>query len=204
MSENEEINLVKKHGFMRCFIDYQFSMDFLIKNADRFDSKLWITISCYQELTEEFILRFENQVVWSKISQNQKLRPGFIRENENLIDFHNIGPHNHLPLSVVKDNIGRFKFLYLIASRMWKYKDVETLWESFKKQDFYTQSKDKSTQWVLFKIDDIKDRTSFKLTNGDQLEMPFIYPHYKSDVDLRDLYSERINHNLNLLKFYIQ
>lgn len=203
MSKKNEI--IKKHGLMRSLMENQFSMQFLTENADLFDATLWKVISSYQELTEEFIERFENEVYWPNICQNQVLSTEFIQNNLDKISLQNIGPHNKLPFDFIKENLGNLKFLYLIASRHWHYEQVETLWDSFKKQDFYIYFKDKYPKaWVGWKIDEIKERTIFKLSNGSQLEIPFIYPYYKPNIKLRDSYSRRIEFNLNLLKSFLE
>ena len=97
-----------------------------------------------------------------------------------------------------------FNMFYLISSRTWNENEMDLLWTAFKKQYFYVHShEDTSIEWSCYKIDEFKDRTIFKITNGGQTEIPFIYPYYKPDVKLRDKYTERIQSNLDKLKSYI-
>jgi hypothetical protein len=50
-----------------------------LKTAD------WDLISCYQELTEEFIAKYKNKLNWNWISQKQKLTEEFIVEYKNKV-----------------------------------------------------------------------------------------------------------------------
>ena len=205
MKIKEELESIKHEILTKAIIEKEYSIDYLINNADRFNSSIWLTICGYQKLTEEFIERFRSNVCWSKVSQNQKLSTEFIQKHIDQIDLHNLGPHNQLPVNFIKENTHKLQLFYLLASRKWSHNEAEILLKSFKKQGFYIHSREERTKdWMLEKIETFKENTVFKNKKGGQLELPFIYPHYKNDTNLRDLYAKRVCHNLDILKNRIE
>ena len=57
----------------------------------------WDYISKHQNLSENFIIEFEGYVFWDYICKYQKLSEGFIREHQDKVDWDNISCYQKLP-----------------------------------------------------------------------------------------------------------
>ena len=186
---------LKEQGYMRYLMDNQLPLDFLIEHADEFDSFIWNTISSQQLLTEDFIERFRHLLCWRRMSKHQDLSKDFIVKNIEYIHLDELGAHNEVPLDFLKDNLYKFKFFYILASRKWDINDSAFLLIYFKGNNFFAGSSLSTYEKVV----KIKENFESKTKYGSQTELPFIYPNYRTNLDLRDLYLERIDHNMGLL-----
>lgn len=54
------------------------------------DVDIWMWVSEYQNLSEDFIEKFQHKVNWYYISKRQKLSETFIRKFKNKVDWLNI------------------------------------------------------------------------------------------------------------------
>jgi len=196
----KELRVVKEKSLMKSIVSERFSMDFLSHQSDKFDDNLWGAVCRYQNLTEEYIETFKHEVDWKSISSCQKLSIKFIEDNLDKIDLHNIGPHNQLPFEFIVENLFKFKFSYLLTSMVWCYDKIHYLIKSLYKQEFVVHNSSfKDAKNLATRLEDYKDNAKSILSNGAQIELPFNYPFYKVDVDLRDLYIERLVINMNLI-----
>ena len=193
-----DFETLKAQGYMRYFMDNKIPEDFLTYNADEFDKHVWNTISSQQKLSENFIEKFQHLLCWSRISKHQMLSEKFIDKHLSKMYISELGAHNVLPDVYVKENIKKFKFFYIIASRKWNENEPSYLLIPFKSQNYFSNSSMNTHEKVL----KMKENIHIKTKYGSQAEIPFIYPNYKTNLELRDLYLERINHNMDiLLKF---
>ena len=73
----------------------------------------WIHVSCYSQLSEQFIREFSNKVDWQCISYKQILSEPFIRKFSNKVDWHLICENQVLSeffLEEFKEKINTFTF----------------------------------------------------------------------------------------------
>ncbi len=190
-----DFDKLKEQGYMRYFMDNKIPEDFLIYNADEFDEHVWNTISSQQNLSEDFIEKFQHLLCWRRMSKHQILSEGFINKHLDKMYLSELGAHNVLPNSFVQENINKFKFFYIIASRKWDENEPAYLLISFKSQNYFSNSLMKTHE----KVSRMKETIESKTKYGSQIELPFTYPKYKTNLELRDLYLERINHNMDIL-----
>jgi len=83
---NNNVSKIDKHAI---FYTTKFSMDFLnhfveTTNDDDID---WDDISMNQILTEEFMDKYQNKLVWIELIQYQKMSTEFVDKHASLIDF---------------------------------------------------------------------------------------------------------------------
>ena len=190
---------------MTALVKHKLPINFLIQHSDQFDLYLWDTVCKYQELNEEFIEMFEHEVSWQSISSHQNLSTKFIKKHFDKIDLARLGPHNKVTFSVIKKHLPRFSFNYLLTSRFWNdKKQIHHLVEFLYKQEFVVFNSDSGNkEWMLLRLDEMKNRGILVLNNGSQQDLPFNYPYYETDLKLRDLYQKRLVANINKIKQHI-
>jgi hypothetical protein len=74
------------------------------------DEVIWIYISKYQKLSENFIREFKDKINWGNISIYQKLSEGFIREFEDKVDWRWISMYQKLSEGFIREFKDKIKW----------------------------------------------------------------------------------------------
>jgi hypothetical protein len=104
------------------------SESFIEKYQDRI---LWNNISKYQKLSEPFIEKHQNRVNWNNISKYQKLSEPFIEKHQNRVNWYKISKYQKLSEGFIK------KYNLTIISNSWLYKSYEEKLKYIKENTSY-------------------------------------------------------------------
>ena len=83
-------------------------------SVDEFSDKVdWSGISCYQNLTEDFIREFSDKVDWIGISRNQNLTEDFIREFSDKMDWSGISCNQNLTEDFIREFSDKVNWIWI-------------------------------------------------------------------------------------------
>lgn len=120
--EKEQVSdaFLKEHlpsmniGFL--LLDHKLNESFLTQLC-RIDPRVdWLVLSCYQDLTEQFMIRFQDQLVWEEISKSQTLSESFILQMKDRVDWREIQENQSLSISFILENIQYFNMYRLFMN----------------------------------------------------------------------------------------
>ena len=78
------------------------SEQFMIDFQDKFD---WMNISIAQNLSESFMRRMKNKILWNYSAENQKMSPDFIIEFYGRINYYCLIKNRHKDMKVLPDTL---------------------------------------------------------------------------------------------------
>lgn len=82
----------------------QVSETFLRKHHSEFDREVWSVISAFQELSEDFMCEFKDELDWIEISQNQRFSEEFAVQFKLLLDWEAIIGRNIFTFDFILQN----------------------------------------------------------------------------------------------------
>ena len=83
------------------------------KKINHFNNYEWIEISKFKYLTEEFMEKYQNEIVWGCISEFQKLSEDFIEKYQNKIDWYFVSKCQYLSGEFINKHKKRMDFYYM-------------------------------------------------------------------------------------------
>lgn len=82
----------------------QVSEELLRKYCSEFDSEVWSVVSACQELSEDFMCEFKDELDWSEISQNQRFSEEFAVRFKLLLEWEYIIGRNMFTFDFILQN----------------------------------------------------------------------------------------------------
>lgn len=82
----------------------QVSETFLRKHRSEFDKETWSVISAFQELSEDFMCEFKDDLDWGEISQNQRFSEEFAVQFKSLLEWDFVISRNLFPFDFILQN----------------------------------------------------------------------------------------------------
>jgi hypothetical protein len=107
-SEYIDDDFIREYGdfldWIIVFSDYKFSEEFLSENMHRAKTHMHkMNISVNQTLSESFMEKYADSLIWMFLSVHQKMSTDFIKKNVRYIDFAYLPYYQDISLSLLKD-----------------------------------------------------------------------------------------------------